>query len=58
MDKRRYFIRKVLNALLTIVLIASFNFVLFRILPGDPARLLVPKGRFSMDPSASWGGPS
>ncbi len=49
MDKRRYFIRKILNALLTIVLIASFNFVLFRILPGDPARLLVPKGRFSMD---------
>ena len=40
--------RKILNALLTIVLIASFNFVLFRILPGDPARLLVPKGRFSM----------
>ena len=49
MDKRRYFVRKILNALLTIVLIASFNFVLFRILPGDPARLLIPKGRFSMD---------
>ena len=49
MDKRRYFVRKILNALLTIVLIASFNFVLFRILPGDPARLLTPKGRFSMD---------
>jgi len=47
-DKRRYFTRKVLNALLTIVLIASFNFVLFRILPGDPARLLVPKGRFDL----------
>jgi peptide/nickel transport system permease protein len=47
-DKRRYFVRKILNALLTIVLIASFNFVLFRILPGDPARLLTPKGRFSM----------
>ncbi len=57
MDKRRYFIRKVLNALLTIVLIASFNFVLFRILPGDPVRLLVSKGRFSMDPSEP-GGPS
>ena len=52
MDKRRYFVRKILNALLTIVLIASFNFVLFRILPGDPARLLVPKGRFSMDAMA------
>jgi peptide/nickel transport system permease protein len=51
-DKRRYFARKIVNALLTIALIASFNFVLFRILPGDPARLLVPKGRFSMDAMA------
>lgn len=49
MDKRRYFIRKVLNALLTIILVASFNFALFRILPGDPARLLLPKGR--VDPT-------
>jgi peptide/nickel transport system permease protein len=51
-DKRRYFARKILNSLLTIAIIASFNFVLFRILPGDPARLLVPKGRFSMDAMA------
>jgi len=47
-DKRRYFTRKILNTLLTIFLVASFNFVLFRILPGNPARLLVPKGRFSL----------
>ncbi len=45
MDKRRYFARKIGNALLTIVLVASFNFALFRILPGDPARLLLPKGK-------------
>ena len=44
-NKRRYFIRKLLNAVLTIVLVASFNFALFRILPGDPARLLLPKGK-------------
>jgi peptide/nickel transport system permease protein len=44
-DKRRYFVRKVLNAVLTIILVASFNFALFRILPGDPARLLLPKGK-------------
>jgi len=43
-------VRKVLNALLTIVLVASFNFVLFRILPGDPARTLLPRGR--TDPAA------
>ena len=48
MDKRRYFARKILNALLTIIVVASFNFVLFRILPGNPARLLVPKGRYSL----------
>jgi peptide/nickel transport system permease protein len=47
MDKRRYFARKVLNALLTIVLVACFNFMLFRILPGNPARLLLPKGHYS-----------
>ncbi len=46
MDKRRYFIRKIANALLTIIVVTSFNFVLFRIMPGDPARLLLPKGRF------------
>jgi peptide/nickel transport system permease protein len=39
---------RVLNALLTIVVIASFNFVLFRILPGNPARLLLPKGLYSV----------
>ncbi len=45
MDKRRYFAKKVANAMLTIILVASFNFALFRILPGDPARLLLPKGK-------------
>ena len=47
MDKRRYLIRKVLNAVLTIILVACFNFMLFRILPGNPARLLLPKGHYS-----------
>ena len=47
MDKRRYFTRKILNAVLTIILVAAFNFMLFRILPGNPARLLLPKGHYS-----------
>jgi len=47
-NKRAYFLRKIANALLTIVLVASFNFVLFRIMPGDPARLLLPKGKVSL----------
>jgi len=46
-NKRAYFLRKIANALLTIVLVASFNFFLFRIMPGNPARLLLPKGRVS-----------
>jgi len=50
-DKRRYFIRKLANALLTIVLIASFNFVLFRMMPGgsDPTRLLMPRTKQSKE---------
>lgn len=47
MNKRRYFTRMILNALLTIILVAGFNFMLFRILPGNPARLLLPKGHYS-----------
>jgi len=47
MDRRRYFTKKVLNAIITIILVAAFNFMLFRILPGDPARLLLPKGHYS-----------
>ncbi|HWT80673.1 MAG TPA: ABC transporter permease, partial [Candidatus Methylomirabilis sp.] len=47
MDKRRYLTKKILNAVLTIVLVACFNFMLFRILPGNPARLLLPKGHFT-----------
>jgi ABC-type dipeptide/oligopeptide/nickel transport system permease component len=47
-NKRAYFLRKIANALLTIVLVASFNFVLFRVMPGNPARLLLPKGKVSV----------
>jgi len=32
MDKRRYFTKKILNTLLTIILVAGFNFMLFRVL--------------------------
>ena len=47
MDKRRYFLRKVANAVLTLIIVASFNFVLFRMIPGDPARLLLPREKQS-----------
>jgi peptide/nickel transport system permease protein len=41
MDRRDYLIRKVGYALLTLAVVFVFNFLLFRILPGDPAKLLV-----------------
>jgi len=47
MGQRSYMTRKVVNAILTIVLVASFNFVLFRVMPGNPARLLLPRGKVS-----------
>ena len=46
MDERGYILQKVAYALLTIAIVASLNFVLFRILPGDPARLLLPRGQW------------
>lgn len=34
-----------MNALITLFLVATFNFVLFRVMPGDPARLMLrPEG--------------
>lgn len=41
---RRYFAKKVLQAILTILAIAVLNFALFRMLPGDPINTLLPKG--------------
>jgi peptide/nickel transport system permease protein len=41
MERRDYLIRKLGYALLTLAVIFVFNFLLFRILPGDPAKLLV-----------------
>jgi len=44
MDVRSYIARKVLYLLITLMVIIAFNFFLFRIMPGDPARVLVPRG--------------
>ena len=38
---RRYLLGKILQALLTLAFVLVFNFFLFRILPGDPAALLL-----------------
>ncbi|MBK8022262.1 MAG: ABC transporter permease [Chloroflexi bacterium] len=47
-----YALRKVLFALLTLVVVIVFNFFLFRVLPGDPVRLLFRNPRLSEDVQA------
>ncbi len=40
MGGRRYFLRKLVQAFFTLIFVLCFNFFLFRIMPGDPVRLL------------------
>ena len=46
---RRYLLGKVLQALLTLAFVLVFNFFLFRVLPGDPAALLL-RGTAAFNP--------
>lgn len=41
---RTYIGKRIIYVALTIFLILSFNFILFRVMPGDPTRSVVPKG--------------
>jgi peptide/nickel transport system permease protein len=41
MGTRRYLTSKILQALFTLVFVIVFNFMLFRILPGNPAQILL-----------------
>jgi peptide/nickel transport system permease protein len=38
---RRYVLGKIVQALLTLAFVLTFNFLLFRVMPGDPATLLL-----------------
>jgi len=49
MQRGRYLIRKFSLATLTLIMVIVFNFFLFRILPGDPARALIGIGRMKPD---------
>jgi peptide/nickel transport system permease protein len=40
---RSYIARKMLYVLITFIVIISFNFFLFRVMPGDPTSVLVPR---------------
>src|SRR6476646_3370479 len=46
-----YVLRKVLSSVLTLLFVVVFNFFLFQVLPGDPAKAFAPRGRNS-DPEA------
>lgn len=41
---KRYILKRTIYLFITIVLILSFNFFLFKVLPGDPIRLMFPRG--------------
>lgn len=43
MDMRSYIARKTVYLFITLFAIIAFNFFLFRIMPGDPSRILVPR---------------
>ena len=44
MNLRRYLLKKSVYVVLTILFIASANFFIFQVLPGDPTRTLLPRG--------------
>lgn len=44
MDTRTYITRKITYLVITLAAILTFNFFLFRILPGDPARAFIGRG--------------
>ena len=41
MDRRDYLLRKILFALVTLAVVVTMNFFLFRVLPGDPIRAVI-----------------
>ena len=52
---RRYLIGKVAQAFLTLLFVLVFNFFLFRVMPGDPAAILL-RGSAAFNPEASQPG--
>ncbi len=44
MNLRRYLLKKVVYVVLTVFFIASLNFFLFQVMPGDPTRVVLPRG--------------
>lgn len=49
MQRIEYLIRKIFFALATLVVVIIFNFLLFRILPGDPVKLIIHSPRMTRE---------
>jgi peptide/nickel transport system permease protein len=49
MERGNYILRKVVFALGTLVAVVVFNFLLFRILPGDPVKLIIHSPRMTRE---------
>jgi peptide/nickel transport system permease protein len=47
---RRILARKVLNAIITIFIVLTLNFILFHVMPGNPIRMMIPQ-KPNIDPS-------
>jgi len=44
MNYRRYLTRKLVGLFVTVLLVTTLNFFIFQVLPGDPTRILIPRG--------------
>jgi peptide/nickel transport system permease protein len=49
MERRNYVLRKVAFAVITLAAVVVFNFMLFRILPGDPVKLVIHSPRMTRE---------
>ena len=49
MQRRDYLIRKITFVIITLVVVVIFNFLLFRILPGDPVKLIIHSPRMTAE---------
>ncbi len=49
MNNRKYLLKKFMQAMITIFIVLIFNYFLFRVMPGDPIRVLIRNPRISVD---------
>jgi peptide/nickel transport system permease protein len=49
MERSNYLVRKVTFAVITLLAVLVFNFVLFRVLPGDPVKLIIHSPRMTRE---------